>query len=113
MEPYIRRIRNQTGLGHGRMNGGEIGALPLSASSSLTFEETMEKDTSSRYEGFCIDLLNAIAKNLHFDYVIYEVEDGRFGAQDQRTGEWRGLVRELIDKVSDFVAVVVIRIIQC
>lgn len=52
-----------------------------------------------RYEGFCVDLLNSIAKSLNFHYEIYEVEDARFGAVDEKTGEWNGLVRELIDKV--------------
>lgn len=78
MDPYIRRLRNISGTG---------------ASSSIAME-------SFRFEGFCIDLLNAISKELAFNYEIYEVEDGRFGAMDEKTGEWRGLVRELIDKVS-------------
>lgn len=124
MEPYIRRVRNSSSrppsISFG--GGGEIGAMPLSSSllsspssgssgsglggSSASipdqtyFANANEKDSSARYEGFCIDLLNAIAKALHFNYEIYEVEDNRFGAQDETTGEWQGLVRELIDKVS-------------
>lgn len=99
MDPYIRRIRNSSG-GPGSISlagSDEIGALPLSAD---PFVNSNEKDTSARFEGFCIDLLNNIAKSLHFDYEIYEVQDGRFGAQDEQTGEWRGLVRELMDKVT-------------
>lgn len=53
-----------------------------------------------RYEGFCIDLLNAIAKELGFNYELYLVPDKRFGAENITTGEWNGLVRELILKVS-------------
>ena len=73
----MRRIRNISGSG---------------VSSSISLD-------NFRFEGFCIDLLNAISKELAFNYEIYEVEDGRFGAMDEKTGEWRGLVRELIDKV--------------
>lgn len=122
MEPYIRRVRNSSSrppsISFG--GGGEIGAMPLSSSllsnpsgssgsgsssgsasapDQTYFANANEKDSSARYEGFCIDLLNAIAKALHFNYEIYEVEDNRFGAQDETTGEWQGLVRELIDKV--------------
>lgn len=52
-----------------------------------------------RFEGFCIDLLNAIAKELGFSYELYLVPDKRFGAQNVTTGEWNGLVKELILKV--------------
>ena len=123
MEPYIRRVRNNSsGPPSISFSGAsDIGALPLSSSSSSLASSSSasssgsgsgsasagpadqpyyERDSSARYEGFCIDLLNAIAKALHFNYEIYEVEDNRFGAQDETTGEWRGLVRELIDKVS-------------
>ena len=65
----------------------------------MSADPYVNQDSNARYEGFCIDLLNAIAKALHFNYEIYEVEDGRFGAMDEKTGEWQGLVRELIDKV--------------
>ena len=97
MDPYIRRVsNNKTTIGLSNLNGDETGALPLAALSEN------DKDPSLQYEGFCIDLLNSIAKALNFNYEIYEVEDGHFGAQDETTGEWRGLVRELIDKVSFF-----------
>lgn len=54
---------------------------------------------NARFEGFCIDLLQAIADELGFNYELYLVPDNRFGAEDVTTGEWSGLVRELIDKV--------------
>ncbi|KAH9520958.1 Glutamate receptor ionotropic, kainate 1 [Dermatophagoides farinae] len=79
MEPYIRRMR----------------------SSNKSFELKPLQMETIRYEGYCIDLLSAIAKNLGFTYELYEVEDGRFGALDEQTGEWHGLVRELIDKRAD------------
>ncbi|KAH9425801.1 Glutamate receptor ionotropic, kainate 1, partial [Dermatophagoides pteronyssinus] len=79
MEPYIRQMR----------------------SSNKSFELKLLQAEKIRYEGYCIDLLNAISKNLGFTYELYEVEDGRFGALDEQTGEWHGLVRELIDKRAD------------
>jgi len=54
---------------------------------------------NARFKGFCIDLLEEIAKKLKFDYVIKLVDDGKYGAPVGRSGEWNGMVRELIDKV--------------
>ena len=52
------------------------------------------------FEGFCIDLLAMIAEQLGFHYKLYLVPDGKFGAKSIKTGEWNGMVRELMDKVS-------------
>lgn len=51
-------------------------------------------------EGFCIDLLDAIASLVGFDYNISLVPDGKYGVYNYKTGEWNGMVRQLIDKVS-------------
>ena len=53
--------------------------------------------SNDAYEGFCIDLLRAIADMLSFQYELYLVPDAKFGAEDA-DGNWNGLVRELIDK---------------
>lgn len=52
------------------------------------------------FKGYCIDLLDEIAKLVKFDYVIQEVEDKKFGNMDEN-GEWNGIVRKLIDKQGD------------
>ncbi|XP_015787527.1 glutamate receptor ionotropic, kainate 2-like [Tetranychus urticae] len=56
---------------------------------------------NDKFEGFCIDLLEAISKSLGFKYNLYEVPDKKFGAENTTTGEWNGLVREIIDKNAD------------
>ena len=43
--------------------------------------------------------IQAIADMLKFEYELYFVPDGKFGAENQTTHEWNGLVREIIDKV--------------
>ena len=53
-----------------------------------------------RYEGFCIDLLKEIADMVGFTYRIELVPDGKYGVYDYETGEWNGIVRQLMDKVS-------------
>ncbi|KYN43753.1 Glutamate receptor, ionotropic kainate 2 [Trachymyrmex septentrionalis] len=52
-----------------------------------------------RYEGFCIDLLKEIADMVGFTYRIELVPDGKYGVYDYETGEWNGIVRQLMDKV--------------
>lgn len=55
---------------------------------------------NDRYEGFCIDLLKEIATMVGFEYRIELVPDGKYGVYDLETGEWNGIVRQLMDKVS-------------
>lgn len=54
---------------------------------------------NERYEGFCIDLLRMIASMVGFEYRIELVPDGKYGVYDLDTGEWNGIVRQLMDKV--------------
>jgi len=56
---------------------------------------------NSRFEGFCVDLLDEISKILHFNYTIKPVDDGKYGAPVGPKNEWNGMVRELIDTVSE------------
>ena len=53
---------------------------------------------NNRYDGFCAELAKKIANIVHFDYVLREVKDGKFGAIDN--GSWNGMVGELIREVS-------------
>lgn len=57
---------------------------------------------NDRFEGFCIDLLKTIADLIGFSYELYIVPDLKFGAENTSTGEWNGLVREIIDKVIEY-----------
>jgi hypothetical protein len=54
--------------------------------------------TGSKYQGFCIDLLEKISKMCGFNYTIKLVDDGFHGSYVD--GKWNGLVSELIDKVN-------------
>lgn len=55
---------------------------------------------NERFEGYCIDLLRELAIILGFTYEIRLVDDGKYGSQDESTGQWNGMVKELIDHVS-------------
>uniref|UniRef100_T1L5Q4 Ionotropic glutamate receptor L-glutamate and glycine-binding domain-containing protein n=1 Tax=Tetranychus urticae TaxID=32264 RepID=T1L5Q4_TETUR len=51
---------------------------------------------NDRFEGYCIDLMNEIAKRLQFKYVIRLVEDRAYGRRNEN-GEWNVMIGELID----------------
>lgn len=48
-------------------------------------------------EGLSIDILQSLALDLGFDYQLYVVPDGKFGAFDSDIGNWTGMVKEVID----------------
>ncbi|KMQ95198.1 glutamate ionotropic kainate 2-like protein [Lasius niger] len=56
---------------------------------------------NARFEGFCIDLLNWIARRVGFQYAIKMVPDHMYGVYDTQTKEWNGIVRELMEKRAD------------
>lgn len=55
---------------------------------------------NARFEGFCIDLLKAIAAQVGFDYTIRLVPDNMYGVYDPETKSWNGIVRELMERVN-------------
>lgn len=56
---------------------------------------------NDRFEGFSIDLLRALSEVVGFNYTIVLNPDGLYGAKNPETGEWNGIVRQLIDKEAD------------
>ena len=54
---------------------------------------------NDKYEGFCIDLLYEIAQKVGFKYEIVMVPDDKYGTNNKETGEWNGMVGELLYKV--------------
>ena len=50
------------------------------------------------YEGYCIDILNALASELKFTYEIEPCSDGAYGAVVN--GRWNGMIGDLKRKVS-------------
>lgn len=54
---------------------------------------------NNRFYGFCVDILDRIAQEVGFDYIIDLVPDRKYGAKDPITGEWNGMVAQLIKHV--------------
>ncbi|XP_066500137.1 glutamate receptor ionotropic, delta-2 isoform X1 [Hoplias malabaricus] len=53
-----------------------------------------------KYQGFSIDVLDALANYLGFKYEIYVAPDHKYGSQ-QADGTWNGLIGELVFKRAD------------
>lgn len=51
-----------------------------------------------KYQGFAIDVLDALSNYLGFKYEIYLAPDHKYGSQ-QADGTWNGLIGELVFKV--------------
>lgn len=49
--------------------------------------------------GYCIDLLEKLAEDLGFEYDLYIVGDGKYGAW--KGGRWTGLVGDLLNGLAD------------
>ncbi|KAI6185504.1 Protein CBR-GLR-7 [Aphelenchoides besseyi] len=52
------------------------------------------------FQGYCIDLIEMIRKELKFTYELYLVPDGKFGSMEQ-TGNWNGMIGQLVSGEAD------------
>ena len=56
----------------------------------LSFEE--------KYEGYVVDFVKNLAEEVKFKYKFHIVGDGNYGGRNAETGEWNGMIRELLDQ---------------
>ena len=61
-------------------------------------EERRKEDGGLFYEGYCIDFLNELARNLKFTYEIYTAPDGKYGVE-MEDGTWNGVIGEIVNEV--------------
>jgi len=50
--------------------------------------------------GYGVDLLELLAQTLEFQYDIFIVSDNNYGVPDNRTGQWDGMIGEILSGVS-------------
>ena len=62
--------------------------------------DTNRNDTEEMYvfcvSGLMVDLLGLIQDKLGFNYDLYLVPDGKYGAIDDSTGRWNGMIGEVL-----------------
>ncbi|XP_044762495.1 glutamate receptor ionotropic, kainate 2-like [Coccinella septempunctata] len=56
---------------------------------------------NDRFEGFAVDLIKALAEMEHFNYTFVLREDNDNGSKDPISGQWSGMIGELINKTTD------------
>ncbi|XP_042233937.1 glutamate receptor ionotropic, kainate 2-like isoform X3 [Homarus americanus] len=64
-------------------------------------ESSEQLSGNDRFEGFCIDLLNEISSILKFNYTLIPVPGNAYGTRNQDTGEWNGMIKELLEQRAD------------
>ncbi|XP_035215998.1 glutamate receptor ionotropic, kainate 2-like isoform X2 [Stegodyphus dumicola] len=73
----------------------------LSDPYAMLRESPTQMKGNDRFEGYGIDLLNALADLLHFTYEIHEVKDGKHGAYNETTDYWDGMIGEIVREEAD------------
>ncbi|XP_026864336.2 glutamate receptor ionotropic, NMDA 3B isoform X2 [Electrophorus electricus] len=64
-----------------------------------TNSSSLPADVRKCCYGYCIDLLEKLAEDLLFDFDLYIVGDGKYGAR--KGGRWTGLVGDLLSGTAD------------
>ncbi|KAL7026707.1 hypothetical protein ACKWTF_005134 [Chironomus riparius] len=79
----------------------------LVVSTILSSPYCMRKEAENRltgndqFEGYAIDLIHEISRILGFNFTIRLAPDGRYGSYNHNTGEWDGMIKELLDQRAD------------
>lgn len=88
-----KKQKTAGGQSEGSSNKGRDSGMAGGANRTVNIHED--------YEGYIMDLLNKLAVDLGFHYDLYLVPDNKFGVENTTTLEWNGMVREIIEKVSE------------
>uniref|UniRef100_A0A914CSS2 Uncharacterized protein n=1 Tax=Acrobeloides nanus TaxID=290746 RepID=A0A914CSS2_9BILA len=60
-----------------------------------------ELDSNNQFEGFCIDLLEELSKDLGVTYTIHVVRDNKYGNDIHGNGTWDGMIGEILSGEAD------------
>ena len=69
----------------------------------LTNESLLAEDL---YEGLLIDILNRLAKDLNFNYVL-RANSWSYGSLDETSGNWSGIIGQLVERVKNSTILIV------
>jgi hypothetical protein len=64
----------------------------------MLVKDSEQKSGNERYEGYSVDLIEAISEILGFNYTIRLVEDGQYGSYDKNADTWTGMMGELLSQ---------------
>uniref|UniRef100_A0A8C2Y9U5 Probable glutamate receptor n=1 Tax=Coturnix japonica TaxID=93934 RepID=A0A8C2Y9U5_COTJA len=94
----LLRESSQTGENANGLRGPEENLPVLTVTTIL--EDPYAMVRSAELEGYCIDLLKALASMLHFSYKVKVVGDGKYGAISSN-GNWTGMIGEILRQEAD------------
>lgn len=77
----------------------EVNSLTLISYFYRVEPEGVHLEDNHRFEGFAVDLIFELSKILNFDFKFIPVADNNYGTRNPITGEWNGIIRELVDQV--------------
>lgn len=69
----------------------------------------MKTGSPGQYEGYTVDVLDALAEANNFTYSITPEQDGVYGVKDDK-GNWNGMMGQLVSKVRTIAPLI---FIQC
>ncbi|XP_077988487.1 glutamate receptor 4-like [Glandiceps talaboti] len=74
----------------------------------LEYNETSENgetlNGNDRFTGYIPDMVEMLSERMHLKYELRLVADDKYGTQDPVTGEWTGMIGELINQKADLAA---------
>lgn len=65
-------------------------------------DSSLKLNGNDRFEGFGIELIEELSKMLGFNYIFHIQEDGVYGSLNRQTGEWNGMMKEILEYVSSY-----------
>ena len=65
---------------------------------------TRNKNKKYNWAGLVPQIFETLAETLNFTFNLELARDGNWGSQDMETGEWNGLIKDLIDDAADIAA---------
>lgn len=54
---------------------------------------------NERYEGYSMDLIDAVARKLNFTYIFKLTPDNKNGNYDENKKEWTGIIGDVLNGV--------------
>ncbi|ALC39537.1 GluRIIC [Drosophila busckii] len=66
----------------------------------FSYNETAQKlnlTGNAIYQGYAVDLIDAIAQEVGFEYIFVPVADRQYGKQDKDTKQWNGIIGEIVN----------------
>ncbi|KAK7085548.1 hypothetical protein SK128_021964, partial [Halocaridina rubra] len=82
----------------GLQNKTLIVSFAFNAPYVMRKEGSEKLEGNDQYEGFCLDLLNEISRILKFNFTLVPVPENAYGSRDKVTGEWNGMMKELLEQ---------------